>query len=238
MGAEMSGPERDVIGYGANRPRTGFPDGKRLAISLVVNYEEGSERRSRWATADQETLTEWGQQSVPARHPQPRDGDDVRVRLPCGASGAFSTSSSATTSGARSSLARSPSRQAPDVARAAVAQGHEICSHGHRWEDVFRLSEDEEREHIRLAVESIERVCGRRPVGWYCRYGPSTRTRRLLVEEGGFLYDSDSYNDEVPYFTEVEGRRHWSVPYTPDANDIAVLARATAWPRPGSSRPT
>jgi peptidoglycan/xylan/chitin deacetylase (PgdA/CDA1 family) len=58
-------------------------------------------------------------------------------------------------------------------------------------------------------------------VGWYCRYGPSTRTRRLLVEEGGFVYDSDSYNDEVPYFTEVEGQQHLVVPYTPDANDIA-----------------
>jgi peptidoglycan/xylan/chitin deacetylase (PgdA/CDA1 family) len=58
-------------------------------------------------------------------------------------------------------------------------------------------------------------------VGWYCRYGPSTRTRRLLVEEGGFVYDSDSYNDEVPYFTEVEGHQHLVVPYTPDANDIA-----------------
>ena len=57
-------------------------------------------------------------------------------------------------------------------------------------------------------------------MGWYCRYGPCTRTRRLLVEEGGFLYDSDSYNDEVPYFTEVEGQRHLVVPYTPDANDI------------------
>jgi peptidoglycan/xylan/chitin deacetylase (PgdA/CDA1 family) len=101
-----------------------------------------------------------------------------------------------------------------------VEHGHEICSHGYRWEEVFRLSEDEEREHIRLAVESLERVCGQRPVGWYCRYGPSTRTRRLLVEEGGFVYDSDSYNDEVPYFTEVAGRQHLVVPYTPDANDI------------------
>ena len=82
--------------------------------------------------------------------------------------------------------------QAPEVAKAAVAAGHEICSHGYRWEEVFRLSEGEEREHIRLAVESLERTTGQRPRGWYCRYGPSERTRRLVVEEGGFLYDCDA----------------------------------------------
>ena len=98
--------------------------------------------------------------------------------------------------------------------------GHEICSHGYRWEEVFRLSEEEEREHIRLAVESFQRTTGRRPVGWYCRYGPSVHTRRLVVEEGGFLYDSDAYNDDSPYFVEVSGKRHLVVPYAPDANDF------------------
>jgi peptidoglycan/xylan/chitin deacetylase (PgdA/CDA1 family)/mannose-6-phosphate isomerase-like protein (cupin superfamily) len=110
--------------------------------------------------------------------------------------------------------------QAPEVARAAVEAGHEICSHGYRWEEVFRLSRDEEREHIRLAIQSIERTCGARPIGWYCRYGPSIHTRELLVEEGGFLYDSDAYNDEVPYFVDVNGQRHLVIPYTPDVNDI------------------
>ena len=82
------------------------------------------------------------------------------------------------------------------------------------------LSEDQEREHIRLAIESFKNTCGKRPVGWYCRYGPSIHTRRLLIEEGGFIYDSDAYNDDVPYFTEVSGKKHLVVPYTPDANDF------------------
>jgi peptidoglycan/xylan/chitin deacetylase (PgdA/CDA1 family) len=120
--------------------------------------------------------------------------------------------------------------QNPDVARAAVELGHEICSHGYRWEEVFRLSEAEEREHIRLAIESFERTCGKRPVGWYCRYGASVHTRRLVAEEGGFLYDSDAYNDDVPYFVDVEGKPHLVVPYTSDVNDFRY------WNSPGLSQ--
>jgi peptidoglycan/xylan/chitin deacetylase (PgdA/CDA1 family) len=113
------------------------------------------------------------------------------------------------------------------VAKAAVAAGHEICSHGYRWEEVFKLTEEDEREHIRLAIESFTKTCGKRPIGWYCRYGASVRTRRLVVEEGGFLYDSDAYNDDVPYFVEVMGKRHLVVPYTPDVNDFCF------WNSPG-----
>jgi peptidoglycan/xylan/chitin deacetylase (PgdA/CDA1 family) len=115
----------------------------------------------------------------------------------------------------------------PAVANAAVSAGYEICSHGYRWEEVFRLTEEEEREHIRLAIESFQKTCGKRPIGWYCRYGPSVRTRRLVVEEGGFLYDCDAYNDDVPYFVEVSGKRHLVVPYTPDINDFCF------WNSPG-----
>ena len=118
----------------------------------------------------------------------------------------------------------------PEAIKAMVADGHEICSHGYRWEEVFRLSEAEEREHIRLAIESFERTCGKRPVGWYCRYGASVHTRRLVAEEGGFLYDSDAYNDDVPYFVEVEGKQHLVVPYTSDVNDFRY------WNSPGLSQ--
>ena len=72
---------------------------------------------------------------------------------------------------------------------------------------------------MRWAIESFERTCGQRCVGWYCRYGASVNTRELLVEEGGFLYDSDAYNDDLPYFTEVDGKRHLVVPYTLTYND-------------------
>lgn len=212
-------PPRDLVGYGPNPPVVPWPDGARLAISLVVNYEEGSERSFAMGDPDQESLTEWGAYPFPgdirnlAMESMYEYGSRVGVwrllnifarhSVPC----TFFACAVAF-------------EQAPEVARAAVAQGHEICSHGYRWEEVFRLSEDEEREHIRLAIESFVRTSGKRPVGWYCRYGPSIHTRRLLVEDGGFLYDSDAYNDDVPYFTEVQGRRHLVVPYASDVNDI------------------
>ena len=106
------------------------------------------------------------------------------------------------------------------MAAAIGKAGHDICCHGWRWVEHFRLDEAEEREHIRLAIDSLKRTVGARPLGWYCRYGPSINTRRLLMEEGGFLYDSDAYNDDVPYFVDVEGKDHLVVPYTADVNDM------------------
>ena len=101
--------------------------------------------------------------------------------------------------------------QNPAAARAMVDAGWEVASHGWRWFDYAGLSEDEEREHMGLAIEAIERACGVRPVGWYT--GRNTEnTRRLVVEEGGFLYDSDDYADELPYWVEVEDRHHLVIP--------------------------
>jgi allantoinase len=82
-----------------------------------------------------------------------------------------------------------------------------------------QLDEEEEKKHIRLALDSLQKSVGERPLGWYCRYGPSVNTRRLLAEEGGFLYDSDAYNDELPYWVEVEGRPHLVIPYSLGPND-------------------
>jgi peptidoglycan/xylan/chitin deacetylase (PgdA/CDA1 family) len=213
------GPVRDLVGYGARPPEGSWLNGARLAISLVVNYEEGSERSFAMGDPDQEALTEWGSYPFPATvrnlamESMYEYGSRVGVwrlmdildrhSVPC----TFFACAVAF-------------EHAPDVGRSAVGKGHEICSHGYRWEEVFRLSEEEEREHIRLAIESIERTTGQRPLGWYCRYGPSVHTRDLIVEEGGFLYDSDSYNDEIPYFVQVKGKRHLVVPYAADVNDI------------------
>jgi peptidoglycan/xylan/chitin deacetylase (PgdA/CDA1 family) len=112
----------------------------------------------------------------------------------------------------------------PAMARTVVEAGYDVCCHGWRWIEHYRLSEEEEREHIRRAVASIQRTMGDRPVGWYCRYAPSTATRRLLVEEGGFLYDSDAYNDELPYWTTVAGRSHLVVPYSLVTNDVKLTS--------------
>jgi peptidoglycan/xylan/chitin deacetylase (PgdA/CDA1 family) len=108
----------------------------------------------------------------------------------------------------------------PMLAADAVRRGHEVSAHGWRWESHHALDEATERERIALAVAAIRQATGIRPVGWHTRSPASYRTRRLLVEEGGFLYDSDAYNDDLPYFVRVGGRRHLVLPYAFDTNDM------------------
>jgi len=105
------------------------------------------------------------------------------------------------------------------LAADAVRRGHEICAHGYRWEGHAQMSEGEERVLIARAVKAIAEAAGRPPVGWHTRSACSPNTRRLLVE-AGFLYDSDAYSDDLPFFVEVQGRRHLVVPYSFDTNDM------------------
>jgi peptidoglycan/xylan/chitin deacetylase (PgdA/CDA1 family) len=112
----------------------------------------------------------------------------------------------------------------PLAAKAIRDAGHDICCHGWRWIEHFKLDEETEREHIRRAVASLETTLGQRPLGWYCRYGPSVNTRRLITEEGGFLYDSDAYNDDLPYYVIVEGAARLVVPYSLANNDTKLVS--------------
>jgi peptidoglycan/xylan/chitin deacetylase (PgdA/CDA1 family) len=105
-----------------------------------------------------------------------------------------------------------------EVAAAMVEAGHEIVSHHYRWLDYQRVPISVERRHVRLAVETLTEITGSRPVGWMTGR-PSPNTRRLLVEEGGFLYDRDALNDELPYWVEVAGRQHLVIPYSYETND-------------------
>lgn len=225
---EVGTPGRDLVGYGRRRPTGTWPNGARLAVNVVVNYEEGSELSFAMGDKTQETMTEWGSYAVPSdvRNLAMESMYEYGSRV-----GVWRVLDALDDARIRSTFfACALAFEAhPEVARSVVAAGHEVCSHGYRWEEVFRLSRDEEREHIRLAVSSFEESCGRRPVGWYCRYGPSVNTRRLLAEEGGFLYDSDAYNDDVPYFVDVAGQRRLVLPYTSDVNDIRF------WSSPGLS---
>jgi peptidoglycan/xylan/chitin deacetylase (PgdA/CDA1 family) len=107
----------------------------------------------------------------------------------------------------------------PKVATAIRESDWDVCSHGWRWVKHYELSEAEEREHIRKAVESMKKTVGERPLGWYCRYGPSVHTRELVVEEGGFLFDCDAYNDDLPYWTMVGDKKHLVIPYSLATND-------------------
>jgi peptidoglycan/xylan/chitin deacetylase (PgdA/CDA1 family) len=217
--------DREFVGYGRTPPRAPWPNGARIAISLVLNYEEGSEQ----AIPDGDPRSEAGGEAGRVQEPGRRDlavesmfeyGSRVGVwRL----LDIFDRHAVPATVFACAVAVERNS----DVADYLTASEHEVCCHGYRWEDVSSLGEEVEREHIRLAVASLERTVGRRPLGWYCRYGPSEHTRRLVVEEGGFEYDSDSYADDLPYLVEVGGRPWCVVPYALDTNDMRF------WRTPG-----
>ncbi|MGY4800586.1 allantoinase PuuE [Teichococcus aerofrigidensis] len=211
--------KRDFLGYGANPPDPRWPGGARVAVNFVMNYEEGSEP----SVQDGEGYSEHGLTEAPgiAHIPKGRD---------LAAEGMFEYGSRVgfwrlmrlfqerglpmTVFGCALALERNP-----EAAAAIRESGFDVCCHGWRWVKHYELSEAEEREHIRRAVASLERTVGHRPDGWYCRYGPSENTRRLVVEEGGFLYDSDSYADELPWWVTVEGKGHLVVPYSLTNND-------------------
>ena len=215
----MSTPyPRDLIGYAGNPPHPHWPGEARIAVNFVINYEEGSEYNVHDDGFSEATLTEAGVSDYGVK------GRDLA------AEGMFEYGSRVgfwrvlrifkerglplTVFGCALALERNPA-----VAAAIRESGFDVCSHGWRWIKHWELTEAQEREHIRMAVESMKKTVGERPLGWYCRSGPSVNTRRLIVEEGGFLYDSDAYNDELPYWVRVNDRPHLVVPYSLTAND-------------------
>jgi putative urate catabolism protein len=210
---------RDLIGYGASPPDPKWPNGARLALNFVMNYEEGSE----YSVPDGDGRSEASLTELGAYDPK-ISGRDLAAEsmFEYGTRVGFwrvmrafqHRSLPMTVFGCALALERHP------PAAAAIADARfDVCSHGWRWVNQYDLSEAEEREHIRRAVASLEKCLGERPYGWYCRYGPSVNTRRLLVEESGFIYDSDAYNDDLPYWVEVEGKPHLVVPYSLSNND-------------------
>ena len=216
------GPARNLVGYNGRPPRVAWPGGARIAISLVVNYEEGSEL----AVGDGDPLTERGlSEAAPRPWPPGKRDLAMETMYEYGARAGFwrlidlfdQYAVKSTFYACAVALERNR-KAAAEIRR----RGHDVVCHGYRWEDVTLLSRDEERDHIRRAVDSITQTTGKRPLGWYCRYGPSVHTRELVVEEGGFLYDCDAYNDDLPYWTEVGGKRHLVIPYSLVNNDSRI----------------
>lgn len=208
--------ERDFIGYANNPPKGTWPMGKKLAVQIVVNFEEGAEMSVEKGDKMPEAFGDFPSIDLPTRDLGLESvfeyGSRVGVwRL----LDLFDQHKVKTTFFACGEALE----ENPVAAREIVKRGHEICSHGYRWYDHFRMTEEESREDIRKAVESITRLTGQRPVGWYCRE-PGLLVRKLIVEEGGFIYDSDIYNDDVPYYVQVGTKDHLVVPYTPDCNDF------------------
>jgi allantoinase len=215
----MASYPRDLIGYGATPPDPQWPHGARLALNFVLNFEEGSEP----SFADGDGYSEAGL-TESAGQTEGFTGRDLAAEsmFEYGSRIGFwrvlhlfqERALPLTIFGCALALERHP-----PAAQAIRQAGYDVCCHGWRWIKHFELDEAEEREHIRKAIASLQQSIGARPLGWYCRYGPSVNTRRLLAEEGGFLYDSDAYNDELPYWLEVEGKPHLVVPYTLGVND-------------------
>jgi allantoinase len=212
----VSGGGRDYVGYGAEPPRVRWPGGARLALNVALNYEEGSER-SFTEDGVNESLGEIGRPVAPPA----RDMATESVYEYGSRAGVFRVlrimdefGMPLTMFAAAVALERNPG-----VCAWIRRAGHDVCGHGHRWSEDWTAGRDEERARIARAVESITRTCGRRPSGWYNRWMPSEHTRELLAEEGGFAYDSNAYNDDLPYWVRVAGRAHLVVPYTLTCND-------------------
>ena len=210
---------RDLIGYGSTPPNPRWPGDARIAVQFVLNYEEGGENCILHGDqASEAFLSEIigadARQGV--RHMSMESiyeyGSRAGVWRLLGMFREFKVP--ATIFAVGMAVERHP-----EVIRAMVDDGHEICSHGYRWIDYQYVDEETERQHINLAIQAIETVTGQRPLGWYTgRTSPNTR--RLVVEEGGFLYDADDYNDDLPYWDWRYGKPHLVVPYTLDANDM------------------
>lgn len=211
-------PERDFVGYGARPPRIRWPGGHRLALSIVVNYEEGGERCVLDGDAESETLNS---DAVGAVSRAGGRNLAVESHYEYGSRVGF-WRIQALLAGFRVPatyfVVSSAIERHPQAARAIVEAGHEVVCHGQRWIDYAGMPIETEREHVRGSLDSIERLCGVRPRGWYTGR-VSQNTRRLAVE-AGMTYDSDAYNDDLPYWVDVDGRDHLVVPYSFDCNDM------------------
>jgi len=213
---------RDMIGYGATPPAANWPGGARLALSFVINYEEGGENNILHDDPASETfLSEIvGAKPYEARHMSMESMYEYgsragfwrlhrlfqRHQLPV------------TVYGIAMAMERNP-----DVVSAMLEANWEIASHGYRWIDYQFVSEETEREHMTKAIDIHERLTGSKPLGWYTGRD-SPNTRKLVLEHDHFLYDSDSYADDLPYWHQHQGGNHLVIPYTLDNNDMKFVA--------------
>jgi len=219
----MSDYPRNLIGYGNNPPHPKWPNKARVALQFVLNYEEGGENcilhgdkaseaflsemvgtdaREGVRHMSMESIYEYGSRAGVWRLLNLFKEMDIPLTI--------------------FAVAMALERH-PDVAKAFVDAGHEICSHGYRWIDYQYVDEATEREHMHKAIEIIERLTGSRPLGWYTgRTSPNTN--RIVAEEGGFLYNADDYSDDLPFWKEEAGIPQLMIPYTLDTNDMRFAA--------------
>ncbi len=221
---------RDLIGYGRTPPHPRWPDGARIAVQFVLNHEEGAENNVLHGDAASETfLSEIiGALAFPMRHMSLESLYEYGSRAGLWrVLRAFETRRFPLTIFA---VAQALQRH-PEALAAYRELGHEVACHGLRWISYQNIDEATERAHIADATAILTQLCGGAPLGWYTGRD-SPNTRRLVVEHGGYRYDSDSYADDLPYWTEVAIERsgapgavpHLVVPYTLDSNDMRFAA--------------
>ncbi|MEO0985330.1 MAG: allantoinase PuuE [Cyanobacteria bacterium J06639_14] len=209
--------DRDFWGYGPHPPNPHWPQDARVAVSLVLNIEEGAELSLSAGDNRNEAIYEivLETQGVPDRAMESHFEYGTRV-------GFWRILNLFDAYGVKATMnvcGRAVERS-PWLAQEAVKRGHEICCHGYRWESSVYMDETTEQAAIAKTVQAIQTACGITPVGWHTKSPSTPRTRRLLLEHGGFLYDSDAYNDELPYVVKVAGRHHIVLPYNFDTNDM------------------
>ena len=213
----MPPASRDLAGYGRTPPDPRWPGGARLALSFVVNAEEGAELSLASGDEHNEHVPESHQlvqgHLDPCMETHFAYGSRVGLWRVLDLLDRFGVKATFSCCGRAVAVT-------PALAAAPAASGHEISAHGWRWEPLAGMAEATERAVIAATVDVLARAAGTRPVGWHTKSAPSVNTRRLLIEEGGFLYDSDAYDDDLPRLVEVAGRPHVILPYSFDTNDM------------------
>ncbi|MBW4621341.1 MAG: allantoinase PuuE [Cyanosarcina radialis HA8281-LM2] len=210
---------RDLIGYGRSVPDAKWPDNARVAVQFVINYEEGGENCILHGDTTSETFLS---EIVGAMPVYGLRNLNVESCYEYGSRAGFwrlyrlftERQIPVTVYGVAMALSRHR-----EAVAAMLEAEWEIASHGYRWIDYQYFSADREREHLHQAIAIHTEVTGSRPLGWYTGR-ISSHTRRLVVEEGGFLYDADSYADDLPYWNFDYGKPHLIIPYTLDNNDM------------------
>lgn len=216
--------ERDLVGYANNPPQANWPGGARIALQIVLAYEEGSERSVLNGDKESESFISEIIGAAPVqnmRNPQSESIYEYGSRV-----GFWRIHNELRRRGLPVTVLANSMALAlnPLAVQAMVDADYEIASHGYRWLDYQYVDEETERQHMRQSVDQIELLTGKRPVGWYTgRLSPNTR--RLVVEHGGFLYDADSYADDLPYYETVGAKDHLIIPYTLEANDMKWVAQ-------------
>lgn len=218
----MSG-ERDLVGYGATPPDPRWPGGARVAVQFVINYEEGGENSVLYGDQGSEAFLS---EMVGAQSHTGMRAMAMESLYEYGSRAGFwrlhrlfaERGVPLTVFGVAKALEANPA-----AVEAMLAAGWEIASHGYRWIDYQYVPEAVEREHIARAIELHTALTGQRPQGWY-QGRTSPNTAHLVVEEGGFTYDADSYADDLPYYDTRFGTPQLIVPYTLDVNDMKIVA--------------